>query len=626
MFIEFAKNYSDSLTSFSPYPPASDRNAYENLSEDLKTQIIKEGERYLNYSYPSLPITVFMSFLRTGNRVDFENIYFARRYAFNALVMAECVEYKGRFLDDIINGVFTICEESAWQLPPHNSYKRGGANELLPDPETPVLDLFACETGALLSVCYYLLKDALNTVHPFINKRILSEISRRIVTPYLTMHFWWMGNGDEPMCNWTVWCVQNCLLTIFLTDQPDEIKEKAFHQSLKSIDCFLKDYGEDGCCDEGAQYYHHAGLCLFNAMEVLNGITNHFFAPLYQNPKIRNIASYIQNVHVSGPYFLNFADCSPVAGRCSAREYLFAKRIQNPDMMRFAATDFKESEEKLLSGEINLFYHLQHLFTYDEMMHYSTTSPVSYPDLYYQSVGLFIARDNRFVLAAKAGDNNDSHNHNDTGSITVYQDGKPLLIDLGVETYCAKTFSDKRYEIWTMQSSYHNLPAINGYMQLPGAAYKATDVHPFFSHDTCSITMDLAAAYPKEAGLLSYIRTVTLRKNHVITLEDHWTLAPSCSHKNSVILSLMTYEKPSLHPDSIQIGTLSTITISTTGSSAFVSSGSASLPISSLSSIVSMEEIPITDARLQTAWKHSIHRILLTPPGNQIKLTILPLA
>lgn len=36
-------------------------------------------------------------------------------------------------------------------------------------------------------------------------------------------------------------------------------------QAAHSLDCFLKDYGPDGCCNEGAQYYTHAGLCLFGA-------------------------------------------------------------------------------------------------------------------------------------------------------------------------------------------------------------------------------------------------------------------------------------------------------------------------------------------------------------------------
>ena len=44
-------------------------------------------------------------------------------------------------------------------------------------------------------------------------------------------------------------------------------------QACKSLDYFLDEYGTDGCCDEGAQYFRHAGLTLFGAMEVLNGIS-----------------------------------------------------------------------------------------------------------------------------------------------------------------------------------------------------------------------------------------------------------------------------------------------------------------------------------------------------------------
>ncbi len=75
------------------------------------------------------------------------------------------------------------------------------------------------------------------------------------------------------------------------------------------------------------------------------------------------------------------------------------------------------------------------------------------------------ASEEGFFLACKGGHNAESHNHNDIGSFIVYCDGMPILINPGVEFYTAKTFSAARYEIWTMQSSYHNLPEINGFMQ-----------------------------------------------------------------------------------------------------------------------------------------------------------------
>ena len=157
------------LTAFHPFPSARERKAYERLPGELKERLIKQGEECLGYAYPPILATDFMAFQRTGNRVNYENVYFARRFSLNSLVVAECVENKGRFLDDIINGIFALCEESGWQLPPHNSYERNKPQEILPDATRPVLDLFACETGAQLACIYYLLKEQLDAVSPFIS-------------------------------------------------------------------------------------------------------------------------------------------------------------------------------------------------------------------------------------------------------------------------------------------------------------------------------------------------------------------------------------------------------------------------------------------------------------------------
>lgn len=594
-------NTFDRLHSYNHYPPASERDIYNSLPKELTDSIIKEGEKYLGFQFPAIPATTYMAFLRTGNRVAFEDINFSKRYAINALIMAECVEYKGRFLDDIINGIFSICEESAWQLPPHNSYP-GMSNQLLPDVTTPVLDLFACETGALLATAQYLLKDAFDKVHPFINKRISHEITTRIITPYITKHFWWMGNMKDKMCNWTIWCTQNVLITAFLSDQTDDIRKQVFDKACRSIDDFLKDYGIDGCCDEGAQYFRHAGLCLFNAMEIIDNITDGEIADFYRDFKIRAIAIYIMNVHVDDIYYVNFADCSPVAGRAGVREFLFAKRMGSSAMQGFAAKEFAANEDKLLANEINLFYHLQNMFTYAEITSYPPIKP-AYMDIYYESVGLLVARDDTFVLAAKAGHNADSHNHNDTGSFTIYKNGKPFLIDAGVGTYTKQTFSADRYKLWTMQSAYHNLPTISGVMQKDGREYAASDITSDFSNKHSVLSMDIAGAYPKEAGIETYHRTVSLNKGRNITVEDEFIFSnPEAS--NEVVISLMTYETPSVDKSIISVGELGTITID----------------CDNITDIVT-EEIPIDDARLGIAWKHSIYRTLITIKCNHISFT-----
>ncbi|MBE5851619.1 MAG: heparinase [Lachnospiraceae bacterium] len=608
MFFEHSESFTESFSSFQRYPSISDRDAWNSLDETWKQETIALGEQYLNFSYLPLSATDFMEFNRTGNRTNYEKKCFEKRHALNALVLAECVENQGRFMDNIMNGIFSICEESAWQLPAHNTYVRDTPQHILPDSTTPVLDLFACETGSILATVFFLLKEKLDTVSPFICKRIMHELNHRIFTSYLNAHFWWMGNGKEPMNNWTIWCTQNVLLSVFLSDTDNNLREKVLKKACQSIDYFLAEYGDDGCCDEGANYYRHAGLCLFNSIDILNAVTSGFFESMYEEIKIKNIASYILHAHIEDEYYVNFADCSPVAGRAGVREFLFATYTNNTEMMIFAATDYLKGSRDalLLPNENNLYYRLQNGFTASKIREYAQVyqnTTITHSDYYYPSVGLFIARDDHLYLAVKAGDNDDSHNHNDTGSIIVYKDGKPLLIDIGVESYTKKTFSPQRYEIWTMQSDYHNLPTLNGFMQQNGPDYKATNVNYKFHPDICEISMDIAAAYPKECGITSYIRKAVLQKDTQITITDQYT-----SDENATVtLHFMTYEKPTPIVDSdyltIQIGQLGSLTLSHV-------------------MLDGIEEFPISDARLMQTWKHPIYRINVTLTSNTVIASI----
>ncbi len=625
MFKERSNTYESSFFSYRPFPAADDRQAWQSLPEPLKTSLIQKGESYLHFSFPELTAVDYMDYFRTGNRERYQERLFAKRIALNHLVLAECTEYKGRFLDDIVNGIFSICGEAGWQLPAHNSYIRDTPALPLPDVSRPVVDLFAAETGAILATVFYLLGDALDAFSPAIQTAIRQNVNLRIFTPYLKEHFWWMGDGKSHLNNWTSWCTQNVLLAAaFLNpdspSSPGSRMTAIFQNACQSLDYFLDGYGEDGCCDEGAQYYRHAGLTLFNCMEVLNGLTGGFFSPLFQEEKIRNIASYILKVHVHDQYYVNFADCAPIAGRCNAREFLFGKRTGQPSLMTFAAKDYQRSEDPLLQEEHNLFYRLQTVFTHQEMLDWDISLPIPYEDLYFSSAGLFIARGRRLFLAVKAGGNDDSHNHNDTGSFTIYKDGQPLFIDVGVETYTQKTFSPRRYEIWTMQSRFHNLPSFGdesgitasddipenagGVIQKAGPQYQAagTDVH--FDDSLCSISMDIAPAYG-DPRIRSYQREVSLRKKsgEQIAIHDLYdgSLLP-------VTLSLMTYQQPSITFRS--------------AADALIAVGELGICRITGASSITAERIPIRDARLRGTWKHDLYRCLVTLAGSEIYLTI----
>lgn len=607
------------------------RDKWNNISTEMKDALIEEGKKAAEREWPHLLLSDYLEFNENGNRVNFENKYFDRRRKLNSLVLAECVENKGRFLSDILDGIFLILGETAWWLPAHNSYIRDTRQLPVPDPVRPIIDLFAAETGAELAVLEYILRPVFSRKASSISAAINAELERRIIKPYLTEHFWWMGNGDEPMCNWTSWCTQNVLLT-FLTRPAgmvsSDVMKKVADQAVYSLKCLLSMYGSDGYCDEGAMYYGHAGLTIFGSLILLDTIApDNELSYAFKDTKIRNIADFIRRVYVGDGYYFNFSDCAPIAGRRGAREYLFGLATDNTKLAAFAAKDYKEQtlSERLIRDEINLWYHILQIFNDKEMLTFveglNDGQKSGHEAFMFADAGLLTARNSNFVLAAKAGCNGDSHNHNDTGSFIAYKmkDGhaKPFAIDLGVGTYTKKTFSPDRYDIWTMQSQFHNVPtfvdagpdkAIDALiaagagaervsdagndpalvLQKTGKEYKASDIHWDTDGDTKSISMQLAEAYG-DRRIGSLFRNVSLGSDGRLIIED------SCESSLTPVMSLMTYEKPEFADESktvINIGDIGTIRL--TGAKD-----------------VRIQTCPINDERLNETWKHDCYRILI---------------
>ena len=96
----------------------------------------------------------------------------------------------------------------------------------------------------------------------------------------------------------------------------------------------------------------------------------------------------------------------------------------------------------------------------------------------------------------------------------MYADGQPLIIDAGVEKYTKKTFGKNLYYNWNLQSAYHNLPTINGYMQKDGKECRSKDVIPIVKSNFSKFYINLSNAYPAEAGIKYWKKRnrVTFRK------------------------------------------------------------------------------------------------------------------
>ena len=86
-----------------PFAVITNRSAWLNLPEAARETLVRHGEQALAQALPLLPASLYPEYARSGNRSRFESVYFERRRLLHWLVLAECVEAQGRFLDGIAN-------------------------------------------------------------------------------------------------------------------------------------------------------------------------------------------------------------------------------------------------------------------------------------------------------------------------------------------------------------------------------------------------------------------------------------------------------------------------------------------------------------------------------------------
>ncbi|WP_020599253.1 heparinase II/III domain-containing protein [Spirosoma panaciterrae] len=511
---------------WAPFPKRDNRAGWAKADQEMLKAYVKKAESYQTYQWPSIPATKSLLIERTGNRTDYEAISFKKREVLGTLLLAEIYENKGRFIDPIVDGVWSICEESFWGASAH--LPKGKAYLGLVDVSQPFVDLFAAETATYLAWVDYYLGDKLDAVSPQIRKRIYNETNYRVFQPLMNKPHGWMTktSAGRPPNNWNPWICSNWLNAVLLLEKDDDKRAASVAKLLHVLDEFLNPYPQDGGCDEGPSYWGAAAASLFDNIAMLNTASNDAFQYVYADEKFRNMGRFIYRAQISEKYFLNFADADPQPGMAATMIYRYGKAINDPDMMRFGAY-YRQPEDGSI-GRFHFFRNFYSLFMQDEFQKATKGLPLP-KDVWLPDLQVFAARDqagttNGFYVAAKGGHNDESHNHNDIGNYVVYYDGQPLLIDVGRGTYTAKTFSSKRYDIWYNCSDYHNLPTINGQNQPPGMSFRASNVSYKTDKAGTQFGVDISKAYPKEAGVTRWQRNIRLNRGKGVQVDDEFSL------------------------------------------------------------------------------------------------------
>lgn len=575
------------------YPKYTDRDGWDKLTADLKKEIIKKGEKYLNYEWKVVKATDYLAFNRTGNRKIMEIPFGDNNKALSFLVTAELAEGKGRFIDQIINGVFHTCEMTTWALSAHMSLQPD--SKPFPLGDFDVIDLAAGDLGNVLAWTYYFLHEEFDKVNPEISRRLYAELDKRIMKSYMENDsFWWLAFKEGAFVNnWNPWCNSNALMVFMLLENDIDKLSKAVYRSMYSVDQFYNYVKSDGACEEGPSYWGHAHGKAYDYLTLLDYITGGKINR-YTNPQIINMGEYIMRSYVGDGWVVNFADASPRGGGDPFLIYRYGKSVNSIPMQQFASYLYKRGAG-IKFGDRDLYRIFEALNVYQELKetdpNYKTQSFSWYPETEFCYL-----RNEKAFLATKGGYNNESHNHNDVGSFTLWVENMPVMIDAGVGTYTKKTFSAERYDIWTMQSNYHNLPMINGVPQEFGKQYKAYNAKA----NKNSFSVDIAKAYPEAACVNEWIRSYQL-KNKELIIKDKFDLS-AIKAKNQI--NFITWGEVEINENSVMIN---------------VKDKKAVLKYDGKLFDVKKEVVELEDKRLSNAWGKEIYRICFVAKKESMK-------
>ncbi len=512
------------------FPPATDRKAWDkmyhgDLQQKYTYAILNEAPQILNTPWPGCSLKLLTQFIKKGDRESYMKPYNERRRRLTVLTFAECMENRGRYIEEIAEGLWQIISEPTWVQPAH---ERFNAPDPVPvDGKYEVVDLNASKTALLLGAVMELIEPQLLAYSPSLIDRVKKEIIRRVVVPLEAEgdEPWWLQKEIRYPSNWIPWCCANSLgaAAYVLQDDPDRLA-RLIWKMFAAVDKFIAVYMPDGACDEGPAYWRHSVAQMYQFMDHVNRRTDGLYNDFFKQPKIRRMGEFFADLNLTGNYFMNYADAQAQFKSVDyGMLYSFGESIKS-DIMKSFCLKFAE-ENKNEAPACSELLPLLNLFRLPFKVDMSSYKHGEFA--FFRDRQLFIARENAkdtskgFIVSIKGGHNNEGHNHNDLGHFSIFCNGKPLIVDVGAGTYTRKTFSPERYTIWWIGGMGHNAAAVNGHIQLEGKMYHAKVRQVNTTGKNHSISLDLSAILPAEAGVKKYDRTLELnREKSFVSVAD----------------------------------------------------------------------------------------------------------
>ncbi len=472
-------------------PTIEDRKAWDAVTKAGKFKgVIGRAEKLLKQPMPELTDEIYLDYSKTGSRTRYLRVLGQRHRRMADLVIAECIENRGRFLPAIEETIKAICSEKTWIYSFHDRKNRNFKGEVVE------VDLLTACLAWNMATADYWLGDKLS---PKIRRLIRDNLERRVFKPFESIvttgkpRTWWL---THPTNNWNAVCLAGVTGSALAIIESPERRAFFLASAEKNIQNFLSGFTSDGYCTEGIGYWNYGfGNYVMLAETVYQATDDRL--DMFQDPRVRQIAMFGPRMEIAPGVYPAFADCS-----CGARPAGWLTAF----LSRRFELGLKGIEERALLLNVGPSSHLFRLGVFG--FQNSATKKASAEQQvhgrllrdWFPAGGVLICRpeagkQRALAVALKGGHNAEQHNHNDVGSFVVVLGGKALLVDPGSETYTRRTFSPQRYESEVINSFGHGVPRIAGKLQKKGRAAAAKVLKTQFTDKADTLVLDISSAY-----------------------------------------------------------------------------------------------------------------------------------
>lgn len=510
------------------FPEIRDRGNIDRIKKHPATsrmleELLQYAKKVVKDDIPELLFSRFVEFSRTGNRLHYENIYFESKKQLHALVMAELTEETGRYLGSIQDRLWKWCDTYSWELPAHvplspEAIERSGGNGA-----DVTVALFSAETAFYFAEILSLLGGRLD---PLLVYRLRGEIRRRILDTFAVRTFTW----EKAINNWSSVCAGAVGCTAIYSLSDTGRLSEILLRVTDSMECFLSGFDNDGVTPEGLTYWSYGFSFLVYYSELLRERTCGEIDLLSCHKKLRRIAELPLSLHFPDGGMINFSDAPGSRWEGDFGLLCRLSRIYGIDGYRipwnlsilhdhtskWAITsrdlfwgveqpfdgnpgDLEAKGKKLIAPLANVktgtFYFPGSQWLIDRRIHRAGSEESCGQNATNGSDPESWNRNRFRAFAAKGGNNDESHNHNDLGHFILYSDGDTLLADLGAPEYTREYFSASRYSILHASSRGHSVPVINGMEQAAGTEYSAKVTECMEKDGVVHFGLDLTGAY-----------------------------------------------------------------------------------------------------------------------------------